>query len=151
MHRSSCEKWPRIRCAGHGLRPQPRLGLCSRHSPWLCPPPWRAQKWFPLGSVLRARVRRTKLPSGTAAAPVRGRCPAGECAFHPHPEPSRLAYFPWQAGDEEKNEVVLEIGESMLLAILGNVTVLGKFIAITRRVPHQQAGFPAATLASPPP
>ena len=43
---------------------------------------------------------------------------------------------------------MLEIGESMLLAILGNVTVLGKFIAITRRVPHQQAGFPAATLAA---
>jgi hypothetical protein len=36
----------------------------------------------------------------------------------------------------------------MLLAILGNVTVLGEFFAITRRVPHQQAGFPAATLAA---
>ena len=69
------------------------------------------------------------------------------------PSPPRtLAYaltsFPWQAGDEEKNEVMLEIGEFMLLAILGDVTVLGEFFAITRRVPHQQAGFPAATLAA---
>ena len=86
LHRSSCEKWPRISCAGHRLRPQPRLGLCSRHSPWLCPPPASAEKVAPSWQGLRARLRRTELPGGTAAAPVSGRCPAGACAFQPRPD-----------------------------------------------------------------
>ena len=93
LHRSSCEKWPRISCAGHRLRPQPHLGLCSRHSPWLCPPSQHSNELFTWQGLL-ARLRRTESPGGTASAIVGGRCPAGACAFQPRPDTSRLAYFP---------------------------------------------------------
>ena len=45
----------------------------------------------------------------------------------PAPIPHALRTFPRQVGDD--NEIML--GEFMLLAILGNVPVLGSFIAIT--------------------
>ena len=56
--------------------------------PLALPPPAASEKVVPSWQRLRARLRRTELPRGMAAAPGSGRCPPGACAFHPRPEPS---------------------------------------------------------------
>ena len=64
----SCEKWPLSSCAGHRLRPQPRSGLYSRLSPWLCPP---SASTASTSSVVRVCVPGCGAMSCVAARPRR--------------------------------------------------------------------------------
>ena len=114
--------------------------FAARHSPWLCPPPWRAQKWFPVGRVC--------LPGCGAlsclAARPRWALPCRSMRLQPRSDSSPLApTFHRRSATRMKVMWSSSASECMLLvlaAILGTVTFLGPFLADRRRIPHQAVG-----------